>query len=50
MVLADGLPLKSCAELVKPGSARAARRRLPKCPQPTMCPDMGEVMEMDVRC
>jgi NADPH-dependent 2,4-dienoyl-CoA reductase/sulfur reductase-like enzyme/Fe-S-cluster-containing hydrogenase component 2/bacterioferritin-associated ferredoxin len=48
MVLADGLPLKSCAELVKPGMHVLPADGLPKLPDTDCVPGMGEVMEMDV--
>ena len=48
MVLADGLPLKSCAELVQPGMRVEPADGLPALPDTTHVPALGAIKEMDV--
>ncbi len=48
MVLADGLPVKSCAELVQPEMHVEPSKGLPSLPDMEAAPDMGAVEEVSV--
>lgn len=48
MVIANGLPLKSCAELVEPGMRVEPANGLPQLPDVDHVPEAGEIPEMDV--
>lgn len=48
MVIANGLPLKSCAELVEPGMCVEPANGLPQLPDVDHVPEAAEIAEMDV--
>lgn len=50
MVLADGLPVKSCVELVRPGMKVSPVDALPVLPDVKPIDEMGEVTRVEVEC
>jgi sarcosine oxidase subunit alpha len=50
MVIADGRPVKSCMELVKPGMKVEPVEGLPRLPNVDEPPELHDAQEMDVEC
>ncbi len=48
MVIADGVPVKGCMELVRAGMAVEPVEGLPELPVPSRSPDLGEVETIEV--
>ena len=49
MVIADGLPMKSCAELVRPGMVVEPANGLPQLPNTTELPGTAAIEEIEVQ-